>query len=586
MIRRSQPTFLLLCSVLVLLSLCGAWPHARLCAQSIPRVTVCETADADKLNPFLSFTATGNSVGEYIFFSLLRTDKATGAFVPLLASGLPQVSDDQLSYVYTIHPLAKFNNGKKITARDVVFSFMTLRNPFVENGQQRSQYDAIVGIQALDEARVAFKLSKPNSQAMRLTGEFAVLSEDFFDPTHSLEGLTLKALSMRSFLGGEKEASLKAVAERINLYGSSMAAFSPDPTCGSYVPVSWKRGSEIVLQANKHFWGRKLATTPNEFFAQNVEEIRIEVSNDPATIRKGVFERRYDLVSSTPRPLFASLIDIPTLAAQFDFINLEGPSYEYIGMNMRAGDHGRNLGLEELAVRQALAEAIYVDELMVKVCSALGTRIAVECAVSRPEARNGELPLRPYDAKAAGARLAAAGWTDADGNGIREKVVDGEERNLVLECIYNENRPERKLIAEHLQAKAKEVGILVSLNPLTWDEYLAKLEAGDFDLYIGAWVSDPNEDTYRQVWHTQSIGEGSNFVGFGDEMSDRLIEYYDETTEPEAHVALGKEIQRIIYDQQPYIFLWANNQCLIRSKRYSQVPTYGSRPGYWIASWK
>jgi peptide/nickel transport system substrate-binding protein len=558
---------------------------ASLRAQTIERITVGETSDADQLNPFTNFSATGSYLNEYLFQSLIRTDKQTGAFVPLLAEALPTISDDMLSYTYSLNPLAKFNNGKKVTARDVVFSLKMQRNPFVNNSQKRSHYEAITAVLALDEHVVTFQVARPNSQALRITGEFAILSEEFFDPEKVLDAISLADELLGDKMSMDKLQALKAVAERINVFGSSFPAFNPDPTTGSYVLLNWKRGSEIVLAANKRFWGKKLPTIPNDFFKQNVAEIRFEITTDEAVLRKGLFDNRYDLVSSTPYGLFSTLSEIPAVAKNYKFLSPPGPSYEYIGMNMRAKARQHNPALEDLAVRKALTMLVHVDLLTVEVCSGLGTRIASDCPASRPDYRS-NFPLIGLDIAKAKATLDQAGWKDSDGNDLRDKNIAGDDVQMVLECIYNENRPERKKIAEHLQANAREAGILVTLTELPWKDYLTRLKSGDFDLYIGAWASDPNEDSYRQIWHSKSWGKGSNFVGFGNEATDRLIVQYDETIAPDKQKAICQEIQKAIYDQQPYIFLWTNNNCLVLNQRFAKAAIYDLRPGFWISAWE
>jgi peptide/nickel transport system substrate-binding protein len=317
-----------------------------------------------------------------------------------------------------------------------------------------------------------------------------------------------------------------------------------------------------------------------------VAELIFEITNDEATLRTGLFENHYDLVASAPNALFATLGEMPALVRNYDFLSPPGPSYEYVGMNMKPVARQRNPALADLAVRQALARLVHVDLLMVQVCSSLGTRIASDCPASRPDDRNLNLPLVAFDIDKAKSILDAAGWKDSDGNDLRDKTVRGEDVQMVLECIYNENRPDRKQVVEHLQANARAAGILITLTELPWKDYLARLKAGDFDLFIGAWVSDPNEDTYRQIWHTKNWGKGSNFVGFGNDASDRLIQQYDETIAPTQHRALSQQIQKAIYEQQPYIFLWANTNCMIINKRFTKAPIYNLRPGFWIAAWE
>lgn len=571
---------------LFLLLLVTAWGKFNMQGQAIERVVVGETSDADQLNPYTNFSATGSYVNEYLFFSLLRSDKATGNFVPLLAESLPEISPDLLSYTYTLNPQAKFNNGKKVTARDVIFSLKSLRNPYVNNSQKRVHYETISDARAMDERTVVFKVTRPNSQALRITGEFAILSEDFFDPEKTLDGVSLADEGMGESMTMEKSQALKAVAERLNVYGSSLAAFNPDPTCGSYVLLNWRRGAEITLTTNKRFWGKKLLPVPNDYFKQNVAEIRFEIVADESQLRKAVFEGRFDLISSMPPALYANLSEIPALTGKYSFVAPPGPSYEYVGLNMRSGQRNRNLATEDVAVRRALAHCIHVDLLMVQVCYGLGTRIASDFPATHPDYRNDKLPLIPFDLSKATAILDQAGWKDTDGNGLRDKSIEGEDVQMVLECIYNENKAERRAIAEHLAENALKVGILVVVTPLPWKDYLARLKAGDFEIAIGAWVADPNEDTYRQIWHSKSWGKGSNFVGFGTKNSDREIEQYDETIDPILHKTLSQDIQKLICDQQPYVFLWSNNQCLVISKKYANAPIYSLRPGFWIAAWE
>ncbi|HEX2900826.1 MAG TPA: ABC transporter substrate-binding protein, partial [Bacteroidia bacterium] len=430
------------------------------------------------------------------------------------------------------------------------------------------------------------EVKKPSSQALRITGEFGILSEQHFDPQKTLDAVSIDEEGLGDRMGMAKSQALKAVAERLNVYGSSFASFDPAPTCGSYTLLGWRRGAEIVLGANKHFWGRKMEVIPHDFFKQNVAEIRIEVVSDEAKLRKAVFENHFDIISSMPPQLFANLKEIPALTSKFQFLSPPGPSYEYIGFNMRSVERKRHPATADVAVRRAIARLVHVDLLAVQVCYGLGTRIASEAPVGRLEYVNQDLPLVPFDVKKANEILDQAGWIDTDNNGLRDKRIGGEDVQIVLECIYNENKAERKAIADHIAENALKAGILVVATPLPWKEYLNRLKSGDFEIAIGAWVADPNEDTYRQIWHSKSWGVGSNFVGFGGKASDLLIERYDETIDPAKHMALSKEIQKSIYDQQPYVFLWANNQCLALNRRYEKAPIYNLRPGFWIAAWE
>ncbi|MFN8395665.1 MAG: ABC transporter substrate-binding protein [Bacteroidia bacterium] len=554
-------------------------------AQSIERVVVGESSDADKLNPYTNFSATGSYINEYLYSSLLRTDKGSGHYLPMLATDLPEISEDQLTFTYAIHPLARFNNGDKITAEDVAFSLKAVRNPWVNNSQKRVHYEAITQVQVIDENTVRFHVARPSSQALRITSDFAILSRAYFDPSNTLSSITLADLSHGTKVPSQKAQVLRAVAERLNVFGTSGTSWEAAPTCGTYVLTEWTRGVSINLEANKHFWGRKLDAPLNIYFAQNVAQIEFQIETNEQQLRRGIFEGRYDLVASMPPSLYSNLIHIPALVEKYKFVAPNGPSYEYVGLNMKAGSRGRNRGMEDLAVRQALSQLVHVDLLMVLHAYGLGSRMASDFPAQHPGYQNTDLPLIEFDPDAANSALDKAGWLDSDGNGLRDRVVDGEEVQLVLECIYNDNSNLRKAIAEHIAENAMKAGILVVPVPLPWKEYMARLNKGDFEISLGAWVADPNEDSYRQIWHSKSWGSGSNFVGFGDEETDHQIELYDETIDPNLHKAMSLEIQQKIYSQQPYIFLWRNDLCTMVSKRYEKMPIFSFRPGFWIPAW-
>lgn len=555
-------------------------------AQVLTTVTVAEPADADKLNPLTNLSATGSYVSEYLYFSLLGAEKATGEFVPLLAESLPKVSEDMRTYTYRIHPQARFNSGKKISAEDVAFSMKLIKNPKVDIGHKRGHYDPILDIVPVDGLTFKIVLDQPSPQALRITGGFPIFSEEFLDEDKQLREISFQALQNPKALTGDQMTVLESVARKVNAFGSSFQSFHAEAVSGPYLLLEWKRNKSIVLEANKKWWGKKLGTPPNCFFKQNAAQISFQIMSDESQIRSAIFNRSVDLITSVPPSLFFELSDIPSLHNQFEFHALPGPSYEYIGMNNRGGQRGRKPLFEDGEVRRAMSHLVNVDLLQQEVNFGLGERISAECPNNLPGFKNEELQPIPFDPREAKVILEKAGWKDTDENGLLDKDLGGKNVQFVAEIIYNANAPHRRAIAEELQKAAMQAGILVSVVELPWEEYLARLKKGDFDLYVGAWVSDPNEDSFQQIWHSKNWGAGSNFVGFGNENSDRLIDAYDASLDPNERKVLSRAIQQIMYDEQPYVFLWARQHSLILKKSLQEAHAYNLRPGFWIAEWE
>lgn len=558
--------------------------HSSLLAKEepIPLVKVGVAADADKLNPLTSVSSNSAWIGEYLYFSLLGTDKASGEYVPLLAEGLPEISADETHFTYRIHPQARFNSGKRIEARDVVFSMKLVKCRYIGNDNNRSQYEAVSKVEAIDEATVRIYLNHPSHQGYKITGSFPIFSADVLDPEARLEAYTFAELSDPKQLTREDAQGLATFGRQINAFGNSFQSFASDAVSGPYLLESWQRKKLLVLEVNDKFWGRKLDTPPNVFFKQSVERIEIHVLQKESDWRSAVFSKSFDVLHGTPVDLYAEFSGIPSLAQKYHFLSRAGTTYDYIGMNIKGKERGRKALFKSEEVRRAMAHLVDVETLLEESYYGLGSRLAVEYPAAHPEFRNEDLELLDLNLSQAKSLLKAAGWEDSDENGLLD--LQGNT-TFIGEIIYNETALQRKKIAEHLAANAKQLGIILTPVGLNWEDYLARMQSGDYDMTIGSWVADPHEDSYRQLWHQSNWGNGSNFGGFGDPDTDGLIEAYEQAVELPQRQILARIIQARIHEAQPYVFLWTRDQTLVVKKGgFSSVSR--TPPGFWLGDWK
>jgi ABC-type transport system substrate-binding protein len=83
-----------------------------------------------------------------------------------------------------------------------------------------------------------------------------------------------------------------------------------------------------------------------------------------------------------------------------------------------------------------------------------------------------------------------------------------------------------------------------------------------------------------QLWHTESwANKGSNFTGFGDAQSDSLIILANTSLDKEKHIAALKALQKKIYDDQPYVFLYSRERKVLIHKRFDNADMYNDKPG-------
>src|SRR5918999_5721205 len=79
-------------------------------------------SDPEQLNPLTSNDAAASSILQYIVQGLLTRDPRTLELKPLIAAERPSISADKLSYTFPIRRDVHFQDGRPLTAEDVLFS--------------------------------------------------------------------------------------------------------------------------------------------------------------------------------------------------------------------------------------------------------------------------------------------------------------------------------------------------------------------------------------------------------------------------------------------------------------------------------
>ncbi len=119
--------------------------------------------------------------------------------VPLLATGY-SVSDDGLTYTFTLREGVKFHTGQDMTAADVKYSYDYIRNP--DNGSPGAgDFSTVASIDAVDDTTVVFNLSQPNaSLPMTLGNKYgAVVPAGTFDDENARAALNRESVGTGPF---------------------------------------------------------------------------------------------------------------------------------------------------------------------------------------------------------------------------------------------------------------------------------------------------------------------------------------------------------------------------------------------------
>ena len=293
-----------------------------------------------------------------VYETLVKVD-SEGKLKPLLASNW-SVSDDGLTYTFTLQQKAKFSTGTPVDANAVVASVEHMRSGATTTDVIKSQMAGIASVTATDAQTVTVVLSKP-SQAWLWS--MASTPGIIIDPT--------------------------ALADMATPVGSGPFAFK-----------EWKKDESVALTRNADYWGTpaKFDTATFRYFA------------DANAMNAAMLSGDIDIISNVAAP---QAIDQFSDTSKYTVVEGTSTAEVILGFN-----HD-NAALKNLLVRQAIITAIDRKALMDTVWNGKGKLIGSMVPPTDPWFEDLSSAY-PYDPEAAKAMLAQAGY--AKGLNLRLRV--------------------------------------------------------------------------------------------------------------------------------------------------------------------
>lgn len=551
-------------------------------------VVIWALGDPQMLNPINSTDALASYIVSHIFESLLVTDHKTLEISPYLADSLPiiekikQGDKEKMLITYRIRPEATWDDGTPITAKDIEFSLKVIKCPGVDNEHLKPYYDFLEDVILYEDnpKKITFVCSYVYIEAINYTGDVPVLDKRVFDPQGILDGYSIK-----DFCDSSKIEKIKH-DPRISNFAQwfNSERFQNDTAyikgTGPYRFVQWIRGKHIILERKKNWWGDRVSKKTTVWFENYPPRIIYRIVKDVNAAIVELKKENIDLMEILMGKDFLDLLKNEKFMAKFNVDTLPTFAYTYIGINMK------NPILSDKRIRKAFAHIVNVNEFINLIEYGFAEPVCSPISKLKTKFYNFDLSPYKYDLGEANKLLKEAGCEDRDGDGILEITKGNVVLPLVFTIKYNAENQKRANIAKIFKEEAKKIGVKIEILPREWSVFLDELKKHDFDFYIGAWISTPTSEDYKQIWHTSSYNGGSNYVGFGNEITDKIIEDIRREIDEQKRIVLHKRLQAIIHDEVPYIFLYTVKNKLTYHKRFEGVVTSALRPGYWAGSFK
>ncbi|MDR1775257.1 MAG: ABC transporter substrate-binding protein [Actinomycetes bacterium] len=394
----------------------------------------------EHFDPLQGYGTSGHDGGQLIFSTLVATD-ADMHIVPDLATDYT-ISDDALTYTFTLRDDARFTDGTPVTADDVVFTFQSF-----QDAATSVDLSMMAGITAADN-RVVITLTEPRSTFLLTVAAAGIVPEHAYNADFGL-----------------------------NPVGS-----------GPYKLAQLDPDQQWILEANEDYYGT-VPTIKRAVFVKMTDE-----DTQLAAVKAG----EVDITLTSATLANVNTVDGYHLQQEKTVDNM-GVVMPTVPAQAQKNQYGAPVGNDitcDVNFRKALAYGIDRDAICTAALNGFATPAYSE---------NDGMPWSnadsaiDYDLNYARELLDKAGWTDSDGDGIRDK--DGIRAALPL--LYFAGDSVRQAVCMALAQQARDnLGIEITPAGIAADDFTARMYA---EPIILAWGS-ANPITSYYLYHSSHAG--------------------------------------------------------------------------------
>ncbi|MCB9185493.1 MAG: hypothetical protein H6601_01965 [Flavobacteriales bacterium] len=536
--------------------------------------------EPDDMHPTNGNSATKTFLHNYTQCFVMAADIINLDVRPGVVKDGPVISDDELEFTYELRDEPTWDDGSQLTVDDIIFTFKAVKCPLTNNPHSKPYVENLedIIVDAENPRKFTLKMKKKYIQNIVFLTDYPVMQESYWDPKKTLRNYSFQKLDDPNL--NTSAADLSAWATEFN-----DAKYSRKPEflvgMGPYEFSEWKPGQSYTLVRKQNHWTQKLAQ-PTPFETSYPEKIIFKINTDP---NSQVLEFKTQALDASTYLSVKKLLELQEdekFNANYHSRFTNTYNYSYLAFNCRPDGVEHKKFFDDKRVRRAVALLVPVDQINLVSNKGKNKRMVGPVSPLKKE-YNHDLELLPVDVEGAKKLLEDAGWTDTDGDNVRDKIVDGEKLSFEFDLHYMTTavgwRDDAQMISEALY----EAGIKCNIVPLDFAVHYDRARNHKFDAMLAAWAGSSVPEDFTQIWHTSSwASKGSNFTGFGNAESDALIDSLKYELDMDKRIPMVRKLQEMIYEEQPYVFLFASTRRNVIHKRFGNADMYFERPGVLI----
>jgi len=459
--------------------------------------------EPETLDPQLARTLQAQHVLRDLFEGL-TTYSAAGELVAGAALGW-EISDDGLTYVFSLRPEALWSNGEPVTAADFVAGFRRLVDP----ATAAFYAETLAPVQ--NAAEIVAGRAPPDSLGVEATGRLE-LTVRLARPTPYFLSLLANPATCPVNTASQAE------------HGDQFTKPGNLVSNGAYRLVSWELGSVITLARNPHYWNDA---------ATSIDTVRHHVTEEPSAELYRYRAGELDVTSTVPSEAFSQL-------------RAERPAELRVAPSLGVYYYGYNLNHAALgdspALREALSLAIDRDTLVEKVI-ARGEQPA--WSIVPPGVDNYAPPRLAYAQMSLAERQEQA-------RRLYAEAGYGPDNPLTIELRYNTSETHQR-IALAIQSMWREVlGFEATLINEEFRVLIANMRAKKItQIFRTNWTGDYNDAyTFLSIFESSNP---SNMFAYTSAEYDSLLDRAANQTDMRRRRLFLEEAERLLLAEHPVI---------------------------------
>ena len=500
--------------------------------------------DFGTLDPAQLNAETDSEIAQNVFNGLVKFDNDLN-IVPDIASAMPTVSSDGLTYTFKLRSDVTFSNGDKVTSADVLYSW---NRAAAEQGAYAGNLAAIDGYAKVSANTVTSgapleALLEKNDPSVTMSGLSAPDPQTVVAKLSSPAGWFLSAIALEATTGMIVDKNV--VKTNFDNWWTSPATMVGT---GAYKMTAYVPKQSVEFSSVDNWWGTPKPT---------LKKIHIDILGNAASAIQAYEQGSYDLygyggysnapvdqilrIQGTANEKSQLLLHpkVRTTWVQFNLVHdskrtAAGPFL------LSGGDKAKNL-------RLAFALAIDKTKLATVVCHDIVCAPATGGLITKGligYAGDNTDPLAKFDATQAKQLLDQNGGAAA---------VSG------LSYVYDPNNPLNGSVAQFIQDQWQtNLGVHVDLTPVDHSAFVKGYLGGKYVLARNGWQADYNhpQDWYDNLWGSiPGCPDANCGSGYDNSAYDQLVAKADAEPLTQA-VPDYQKLGKMLEDDVTYIPLY------------------------------